>query len=66
MMSQSREQMLKRLNKYADYLDNMPGNAVETMADTGELPNGYEIKEAIRRLAMEVRYRRLHDKLYGG
>lgn len=53
-MSKSRESSIKRLNQLHEQLDNLP-------------PSGkYETGEVIQRLAIEVRYLRLHNKLYGG
>ena len=64
-MSKSREALIKRLNQLHEQLDNLPPEIVDRLAD-GNPPDGkYETGEVIQRLAIEVRYLRLHNKLYG-
>lgn len=64
-MSKSREALIKRLNQLHEQLDNLPPEIVDRLAN-GNQPGGkYETGEVIQRLAIEVRYMRLHNKLYG-
>lgn len=64
-MSKSRESLIKQLNQLHEKLDNLPPEIVDRLAN-GNQPDGkYETGEVIKRLAIEVRYMRLHNKLYG-
>ena len=64
-MSKSREALIKRLNQLHEQLDNLPPEIVDRLAN-GNPPGGkYETGEVIQRLAIEVRYLRLYNKLYG-
>ena len=64
-MSKSRESLIKQLNKLHEQLDNLPPEIVDRLAN-GNPPGGeYETGEVIKRLAIEVLYLRLHNKLYG-
>ena len=63
-MSKSREALIKRLNQLHEQLDNLPPEIVDRHAN-GNPPGGeYETGEVIKRLAIEVRYMHLHNKLY--
>ena len=64
-MSKSREALIKLLNQLHEQLDNLPPEIVDRLAN-GNPPDGkYDTGEVIKRLAIEVRYLRLHNKLYG-
>ena len=61
----NQEELIKQLNKLHEQLDNLPPEIVDRLAN-GNPPGGkYETGEVIQRLAIEVRYMRLHNKLYG-
>ena len=65
-MSHSREYLIKRLNKCQAELDKLDGNVISLLAAGGPPPAKYDTEELITRLAKEVQYYRLHNKLYGG
>ena len=64
-MSKSREALIKRLNQLHEQLDNLPPEIVDRLAN-GNPPGGkYGTGEVIQRLAIDVRYMRINNKLYG-
>ena len=60
----NKSKMIAHLNALGQQLDNLPSEIVETIADTGKVPTDYTAEEALKRLAIEVRFNRLQDKLY--
>lgn len=61
-----RKKLIERLNRLSDRLDNLPLDVVHNLSDGAGPPEPYDCEEVIKRLAIEVSYLRLRDKIYGG
>ena len=64
-MSKSREALIKLLNQLHEQLDNLPQEIVDRLANCNPPGGKYETGEVIQHLAIDVRYLRINNKLYG-